>query len=243
MATATVDATKLFVKNIPIILRALHCTPALYAPKKRRKSASSARKKAQKQQSNKNKNQQKQKKKKHQHQKQTTRSNQSKNQNPPTRRPKQHKPTTAIPDPIERQRKNEREDVPRAFLTSTASKYAYIAKCAVIDEETGQVYIDPKSLFSELSQHNNKDSKNNHIHNQQQKQKQYRKKNGTQRVLIPRIFRNSHFHYFPPSSFPNYEPPRDGKAPEVAFLGRSNTGKSSLINALQSLILGGSDGR
>jgi len=114
--------------------------------------------------------------------------------------------------------------VPRAFLTKTASSYAYIAKCAIMDERTGELYVDPKTLFSEVA--------NVPQQKEGESTQQYRRRVPIQ---LPRIFRNSHFHYFHPSFFPNYEPPRDG-TPEVAFLGRSNTGKSSLINALSSLI-------
>jgi len=42
----------------------------------------------------------------------------------------------SIPDPISKQQKANRQvrDVPRSFLVQTASKYAYIAKCAVFNE-------------------------------------------------------------------------------------------------------------
>jgi GTP-binding protein len=47
---------------------------------------------------------------------------------------------------------------------------------------------------------------------------------------IPRTFLSSQFAYIPPKQF-NHELPMD-LIPEVAFLGRSNVGKSSLLNAL-----------
>jgi len=119
------------------------------------------------------------------------------------------------------------ESVPHAFLIKTASDYAYIAKCAIMDERTGEMYVDPNSLYSELVSRS-KSSKGNN--------------KGKPPPLLPRIFRNSHFQYFSPAAFPNYEPPRGG-TPEVAFLGRSNTGKSSLINALSSMVLRGGGGR
>lgn len=47
---------------------------------------------------------------------------------------------------------------------------------------------------------------------------------------MPRTFLSSQFAYIPPKQF-NHEFPMD-LVPEVAFLGRSNVGKSSLLNAL-----------
>jgi len=47
---------------------------------------------------------------------------------------------------------------------------------------------------------------------------------------LPDSFQKSHFRYISPTEF-NFELP-DEPIPEVAFLGRSNVGKSSLLNAL-----------
>jgi hypothetical protein len=61
-----------------------------------------------------------------------------------------------IPDPIQKQPRNiDRKEIPRAFLTQTASTNVYIAKCAVIDEISGEMYVDPKTLFSEIVSYNN----------------------------------------------------------------------------------------
>lgn len=126
------------------------------------------------------------------------------------------------------------KEVPRAFLTQTASPNVYIAKCAVMDEITGEMYVDPRTLFSEIVNHNNKKQDASTTSTKRTKQVHHHRNH------LPHTFKNSHLHYFPPSSFPNFEPPSDGRTPEVAFLGRSNTGKSSLINALSSTILGSS---
>ena len=199
-----------------ILCRDFHSTPKLCAQKKRRVSASSSRKKKQLQLTK----QQQAKKKQAKMRKKNNKNQKHQKQLP-------HKPGM-IPDPIEKQQKKQQREVPKAFCVQTASSYAYIAKCAVMDESTGEMYVDPKSLFSELN--NNKQHANSG-----------KPKRGGKSNKLPRIFRNSHLEYFSPSSFPNHEPPRDG-TPEVAFLGRSNTGKSSLINALSSLIQRGAKG-
>lgn len=111
------------------------------------------------------------------------------------------------------------KQIPPALLTRTASPYVYIAKPAIMNEHTGEMCIDPLTLFSEMYDSNNSSTSDN----------------PKKRSIIPRIFRQSHLEYFSPASFPNHEPPTDG-TPEVCFLGRSNTGKSSLINAMHSTI-------
>ena len=133
-------------------------------------------------------------------------------------------PYKNIPNPIEQTSQKAPQEVPPAYLVKTASDYAYIAKCIIMDERTGELHVDPRTLFNEVI--STPDSNNKQGGGRQQKR----------RTIIPKSFRHSHFHYFPPSTFPNYEPPTDG-TPEVAFLGRSNAGKSSLINALSTMIL------
>jgi GTP-binding protein EngB required for normal cell division len=96
-----------------------------------------------------------------------------------------------------------------------------------MNDLTGEVFVDPLSLYSELSNVNSSSSAN--------------KSTQKRRSVIPHIFKQSHLQYFSPADFPNHEPPTDG-TPEVAFLGRSNTGKSSLINALHLLVLRGGGG-
>ncbi|KAL7522521.1 hypothetical protein ACHAWX_007226, partial [Stephanocyclus meneghinianus] len=130
-----------------------------------------------------------------------------------------------MPDPIELQRKETTKKVPPAYLTRTASPYVYIARSAIMNDMTGQLYVDPLTLYSELyTSTNHGDGTSNN------------KSPTKRRNTLPHIFRHSHLQYFSPATFPNHEPPTDG-TPEVAFLGRSNTGKSSLINALHSSIL------
>ena len=158
----------------------------------------------------------------------------SKSKNKQPNNKKKANPYKNIPNPIEQKQKEQKtqrqqqQEVPPAYLVKTASDYAYIAKCVIMDERTGELQCDPRTLFTEVTTNSNNQRDNKH--GRQQK-----------RTRIPQTFRHSHFHYFPPSTFPNYEPPTDG-TPEVAFLGRSNTGKSSLINALSTMILRAGDG-
>lgn len=142
-----------------------------------------------------------------------------------------HRPRSRIPrlpDPIAQKGNGDGGDVMvRAFLSATGSKYAYVAKCAIMDEveegEEVQMHVDPMSLFAGMSSDTRWDKGGRRIRHVNK---------------LSDIFRQSHLQYFHPSSFPNHEPPTNG-IPEVAFLGRSNTGKSSLINALSNLIGGG----
>lgn len=96
------------------------------------------------------------------------------------------------------------KQMPKSFLAATASKNAYIAKCAVQDLE-----LEPKELFGNIA--NSDDSKMGGVSTR---------------------LRRATFQYVSPKDL-NYELPILRK-PEVAFIGRSNVGKSSLINALSA---------
>lgn len=52
-------------------------------------------------------------------------------------------------------------------------------------------------------------------------------------TTLPPNFKSAGFQYIPPKAF-NYELPENTNRPEVAFLGRSNVGKSSLLNSVMS---------
>eukprot|EP00985_Skeletonema_marinoi_P014969 scaffold7648_cov118-Skeletonema_marinoi.AAC.3 len=194
--------------------RWIHSTPAAFAAGGKKKQSST--KKNNKQHSNKTK---------------------GKQSNNKAQGKRNASPYKNIPNPVEQKQKQKQaktQEVPPAYLVKTASDYAYIAKCIIMDEHTGELHVDPRTLFTEVVPTNS-----NHTNTNNKQGKQPKK-----RTNIPQSFRHSHFHYFPPSTFPNYEPPTDG-TPEVAFLGRSNTGKSSLINALSTMILragGGASG-
>jgi GTP-binding protein len=92
--------------------------------------------------------------------------------------------------------------IPPALLAPTGSPYVYINRTVLNDD------LDPSRLFAD--------------------------------PCIPRLFLQNEFMYIPPKVF-NFEYPKSKNAnanaknkttPEVAVLGRSNVGKSSLVNAL-----------
>ena len=95
---------------------------------------------------------------------------------------------------------------PPAFLVSTASPYVYISQTALECEDEEEA-IDPATLFSEVAyeDHGN--------------------------LTLPPLFAYGDFEYFSPKTDLGYNYPTDGR-PEIAFLGRSNVGKSSLINSI-----------
>jgi len=94
--------------------------------------------------------------------------------------------------------------IPPALLSPTGSPFVFVAKTAfAMDEPYGQ---SPEAAL-------------------QQSQLLFR-----DYTTLPRLFETHQFDFVPPSAF-GYELPKNG-VPEVAFLGRSNVGKSSLVNAL-----------
>ena len=123
----------------------------------------------------------------------------------------------------------ERVSIPPALLSSTASPYVYISQTVLggggggddnseSDDDTSQTIIDPSTLFAEVthSYSNDDDDDKSYYGNK----------------YLPPLFSKGDFEYFSPrSELMNYRYPVQGM-PEVAFLGRSNVGKSSLINAI-----------
>ncbi len=97
--------------------------------------------------------------------------------------------------------------IPPALLVPTASPYVYISQTALASDEEDEEPIDPSKLFSEVAY------------------------NEEGILTLPPLFAKGDFHYFSPKKDLDYNFPMDGQ-PEIAFLGRSNVGKSSLINAI-----------
>jgi len=97
--------------------------------------------------------------------------------------------------------------IPPALLVPTASPYVYISQTALGNEEKEEDAIDPTALFAEVAYNDN----------------------GI--LALSPLFAKGDFQYFSPKKDLNYDYPADG-LPEIAFLGRSNVGKSSLINAI-----------
>ena len=103
-------------------------------------------------------------------------------------------------------------NIPPALLVPTASPYVYISQTALgkddDDDDEEEAAVDPSTLFAEVA---------------------YNNSNGV--LTLPPLFAKGDCLYFSPKKDLNYDYPTDG-LPEIAFLGRSNVGKSSLINAI-----------
>ena len=94
-----------------------------------------------------------------------------------------------LPDPIALQGDGGGggEVMVRAFLSATGSKYAYVAKCAIMDEVEGgevQMHVDPMTLFAGMSSDTRWDKGGRRIRNVNK---------------LSDIFRQSHLQYFHPS--------------------------------------------
>jgi GTP-binding protein EngB required for normal cell division len=108
--------------------------------------------------------------------------------------------------------------IPPAMLAPTASPYVYISQPALVSNygggEGGSTIINASTLFAEAINLVSDDGESI-----------------TARNLLPPLFAKGDFEYFSPKRDLGHDYPSHG-VPEVAFLGRSNVGKSSLINAL-----------
>lgn len=102
-------------------------------------------------------------------------------------------------------------EVPPLFLAATASPNAFIASCAAEEHD-----VDPRSVFYDCVAGGDGGEEEGSP--------------AAGRGARPATFQDSAFEYVSPIAFGGELP--DFGVPEVAFLGRSNVGKSSLINAL-----------
>ena len=114
-------------------------------------------------------------------------------------------------DMMRRDRKSIEKNAPRpdpqtappgVFISQTASPNVYIASCAA--EEMG---LEPRTLYAGCG---SLDGGWN----------------------IPPRFRDNYYEYIPPAALGHVSPDPEWAIPEVTFIGKSNVGKSSLINAL-----------
>lgn len=132
---------------------------------------------------------------------------------------------------------NLEKKAPPLFLYQTASPHVYISSIAI-----------ENSISS--SPHDHNDDDNDHTYDDEdlvgsQNGDDIETENSTSSIpseaihpkslftetIIPRLFYNSTFEYISPKDF-NHELPVDSSIPEVAVLGKSNVGKSSLLNAV-----------
>jgi GTP-binding protein EngB required for normal cell division len=138
-------------------------------------------------------------------------------------------PVTRIRPPknyIKRLPKATKEPVmPPAMLAPTASPYVFVAQTALVTDYFGRgedpmndSIIDPSTLFAEAFHTIVSDDSTGSV-------------TTTIRNVLPPLFAKGDFEYFSPKRDLGHDYPAHGR-PEVAFLGRSNVGKSSLINAL-----------
>ena len=125
--------------------------------------------------------------------------------------------------------------VPPAMLLPTASKYAYVSTAAFSDLNEDE---DPRelarSIFADVIAHSTSISATNTTTSTSMNNDDANDTTITTSGYTE-PFAGASFEYFPPDSFQHElpTPNTDGSmTPEVAFLGRSNVGKSSLINSL-----------
>jgi GTP-binding protein len=112
------------------------------------------------------------------------------------------------------------QGVPPALLAPTGSPHVYIARLALMDsvndETIGTTQDTENTTTNTMKEHDEA------LDEVQMLFQSYRE--------VPRLFETHQFDHVTPHSL-NMEYPTHGRA-EVAFLGRSNVGKSSLVNAL-----------
>mmetsp|Transcript_17933 Transcript_17933/g.20723 ORF Transcript_17933/g.20723 Transcript_17933/m.20723 type:complete len:402 (+) Transcript_17933:116-1321(+) len=125
--------------------------------------------------------------------------------------PKAPRPPRPPKQPKEKISSQDTGNIPPLLLYQTASPNVFISSIAI---------DDMNSMQHENEHENQNDHNDATIH----------PKSLFNETKVPTTFAKSIFEYISPKAF-NHELP-SGKIPEIAVLGRSNVGKSSLLNAL-----------
>ena len=109
---------------------------------------------------------------------------------------------------------------PPLFIYPTASPTVYIASIAI---DTMNEYTEEENEEVQFNE--------NDYHSNEEQTTIIHPKSFFTETTVPKSFTQSTFEYISPKLF-HHELPTNPKIPEVAFLGRSNVGKSSLLNAI-----------
>lgn len=133
-----------------------------------------------------------------------------------------------------------KKDVPPLFLYATGSPSVYISSIA-IDNSSSSFNYDEETTNNEIvyNNHTEQDINDDDDFNHEQDSSKTIIEQSTPinpttlftETNPPLSFTHSSFEYISPKVF-NHELPTDTSIPEIAFLGRSNVGKSSLLNAI-----------
>lgn len=119
------------------------------------------------------------------------------------------------------------KEAPPLFLYQTASPTVYISSIAI--DNSYSSYNDEDEKKNDDDDDDTDDDDDNDIENNSSSQ--IHPKTLFTETKIPHSFSNSTFEYMSPKLF-NHELPTNASIPEIAILGRSNVGKSSLLNSI-----------
>lgn len=122
--------------------------------------------------------------------------------------------------------------LPPLVIYPTASSFVYVSSTAIDSHNNNNYNASIPDQYGDDTDGNSADDANIHdtVQVQVDVQAPLHPKALFHQTKIPPSFEKSNFRYISPTEF-NYELPKL-PIPEVAFLGRSNVGKSSLLNSL-----------